>query len=224
MIAKRAWSAGIVTLLVISTATANAATHIFIVPESFSTDRTFADVAGEPLNADVTYTVFPQGLNGRVVSVPMNSQNFTPSPDLAALASHRAALVIARTTDPTTPSVAILRQRSGTARDAVTIPSSNVMQGRAFNIPLADLTGGAAIYIGNPNAADALVDFQYGDSTKPIMTPITVGPTSVMKVNIPSTPTQTNFIINVRSDFGVVVQAVINRRSIVVMPIVSGIS
>jgi hypothetical protein len=209
-----------VSLLVISTATANAATHIFILPESGFSDTAFADVAGEPLNADVTYTIFPRLLNGQVVSVPMNSQNFATSPDLDRLASHRMALVIARTTDPSVPSVAMLRQRSGTgARDAVTIPSSNVMLGRSFNIPLGDLTGGAAIYIGNPTAADALIDFQYGNSTAPVMTPITVSPTSVSKVVLPSTPTQTNLLINVRSDFGVVVQAVINKRSIVVMPI-----
>lgn len=219
MIARHAWSAGILTLLVVSTATANAATHIFIVPESGFADSAFADVAGEPLNADVTYTIFPRLLNGQVVSVPMNSQNFATSPDLDRLAFHRWALVIARTTDPTVPSVALLRQRSGTARDAVTIPSSNVTLGRGFNIPLGDLTGGAAIYIGNPNAADAFIDFQYGNSTAPVMTPITVGPTSASKVILPSTPTQTNLIINVRSDFGVVVQAVINKRSIVVMPI-----
>src|SRR5262245_44823844 len=152
MIGKRVWSAGIVSLLVISAATANAATHIFIVPESGFADSAFGDVAGEPLNADVTYTIYPQGApSGRQLSVPMNSQNFTPSPDLARLASHHMALVVARTTDPTTPSVALLRQRSGTgARDAVTIPSSNVNVGRGFNIPLGDLTGGAAIYIGNP--------------------------------------------------------------------------
>jgi hypothetical protein len=210
-----------VSLLVISAATANAATHIFIVPESGFTDSAFADVAGEPLNADVTYTIFPRLLNGQLVSVPMNTQNFATSPDIDRLASHRWALVIARTSDPSVPSVALLRQRNGTtgARDAVTIPSSNVNVGRSFNIPLGDLTGGAAIYIGNPNAADALIDFQYGNSTAPVMTPITVGPTSASKVTLPSTPTQTNLLINVRSDFGVVVQAVINKRSILVMPI-----
>ena len=40
-----------------------------------------------------------------------------------------------------------------------------------------------------------------------------------MKIQLPSTPTQTNLLINVRSDFAVVAEAVINGRTMVVMPI-----
>jgi hypothetical protein len=220
MIVKNPWLVATLALL-LSSATARAATHIFILPEAAFGDRAFADVAGEPLNANVNYTVYPQGADAFVVTAPMNAQNFATSPDLVSLAGRRVSLVFAWTTDPSVPSVAVLRQRSGTARDAVTIPSSNVMEGRSFNIPLGDLTGGAAIYIGNPNAADAIADLQYGNSTQPPGPQITVPSTSALKVPLPSTPTQTNLLINVRSDFPVVVQAVINHRSLVVMPIVS---
>jgi hypothetical protein len=221
MISNSARFLGAVTLLAVAATTANAATHIFILPDGVNGDRAFADVSGEPRNADVRFTVYPQGApSARQFTVPMNAQNFATSPDLLLFTFVRpAALVIARTTDPSTPSVAVLRQRSGTARDAVTIPSSNVMLGRSFNLPLGDLTGGAAVYIGNPNAADAIVDLQYGDSTQPPGPQIIVGATSAMKIQLPSTPTQTNLLINVRSDFAVVAEAVINGRTMVVMPI-----
>jgi hypothetical protein len=63
------------------------------------------------------------------------------------------------------------------------------------------------------------VDLQYGDSTQPPGPQIIVGATSAMKIQLPSTPTQTNLLINVRSDFAVVAEAVINGRTMVVMPI-----
>jgi len=221
MITNSARLLGAVALLAVSATTANAASHIFILPEGVSGDRAFADVSGEPRNANVRFVVYQQGAtSARIFTVPMNTQNFaTSSADLLFFANVRpVALVVAQTTDPSTPSVAVLRQRSGTARDAVTIPSSNVMLGRSFNMPLGDLTGGAAIYIGNPNPSDAIVDLQYGDSTQ-VGPQITVGPTSAMKIDLPSTPTQTNLLINIRSEFPVVVEAVINRRTMVVMPI-----
>ena len=124
---KRAWSVAILTLIAASAATANAATHVFIVPEGVFGDRAFADVAGEPLNADVRFTIYPMGAFGTSVTVPMNAQNFATSPDLLSLSGRRAALVVARTTDPSTPSVAMLRQRSGTARDVgptLTLPGA----------------------------------------------------------------------------------------------------
>jgi hypothetical protein len=220
MMLKRVWSVAILTLIAASAATANAATHIFVVPEGAFGDRAFADVAGEPLNADVRFTIYPFGAtSASVVTVPMNAQNFATSPDLLSLSARRASLVVAQTTDPSTPSVAMLRQRSGTARDAVTIPSSNLMLGRGFNLPLGDLTGGAALYIGNPNPSDAVVFLQYGNSTAPGGPQTIVGPTSVLKIPLPSTPTQTNLLITVISEFPVVTQAVINHRSIVVFPI-----
>jgi hypothetical protein len=149
----------------------------------------------------------------------MNEHNFATSPDLFTLSANKTALIIAQTTDPTTPSTAVLRQQLGPIKEALTIPSSNIMQGRSFNLPLGDLSGGANLYIGNPNAADAIIDLQYGDSTAPVVSPMTVGPTSAAKIPLPPTPINTNLLVNVRSDFPVVVQAVIGTRFLVVYPI-----
>jgi hypothetical protein len=199
------------------------ATHILVNPDvitSTTFERAFLDVSGEPVNADVTFTVFGIGApSSRVATVPMNDQNFATSPELFDMSAKQTALVIARTTDPTTPSTAVLRQSLGPIKEALTIPSSNIMQGRAFNLPLGDLSGGGNLYIGNPNAADALIDLQYGNSTAPIISPVTVSPTSALKIPIAPTPIHTNLIINVRSDFPVVVQAVIGTRFLVVYPI-----
>src|SRR3954468_16212246 len=86
MMLKRTGSVAILTLIAASAATANAATHVFIVPEGVFGDRAFADVAGEPLNADVRFTVYPSGVPAATaVSVPMNAQNFATSPDLLSL-------------------------------------------------------------------------------------------------------------------------------------------
>ena len=113
----------------------------------------------------------------------------------------------------------MLRQQLGPIKEALTIPSSNIMQGRSFNLPLGDLSGGANLYIGNPNPSDAIVDLQYGNSTAPVVSPLTVGPTSAVKIPLPPAPINTNLIVNVRSDFPVVVQAVIGVRFLVVYPI-----
>jgi hypothetical protein len=48
---------------------------------------------------------------------------------------------------------------------------------------------------------------------------VTVPATSALKIPIAPTPINTNLIINVRSDFPVVVQAVIGTRFLVVYPI-----
>jgi hypothetical protein len=199
------------------------ATHIFVNPDvitSTTFEKAFLDVSGEPASADVTFTVFGVGApSATTATVPMNGQNFATSPDLFTLSANKTALVIAKTTDPTTPSTAVLRQSLGPIKEALTIPSSNIMQGRGFNLPIGDLSGGGNLYIGNPNAAEALVDLQYGNSTAPVISPVTVPPTSALKIPIAPTPINTNLIINVRSDFSVVVQAVIGTRFLVVYPI-----
>jgi hypothetical protein len=199
------------------------ATHILVNPDvitSTTFEKAFLDVSGEPISADVTFTVFAAGApSAQVATIPMNPQNFATSPDLFELSGKKTSLVIARTTDPTTPSTAVLRQQLGPLKEALSIPSSNIMQGRGFNLPLGDLSGGANLYIGNPNSSDAIIELQYGDSTQPRRAPVTVGPTSALKIPLPPTPINTNLIVNVVSDFPVVVQAVIGTRFLVVYPI-----
>jgi hypothetical protein len=199
------------------------ATHILVNPDvitSTTFEKAFLDVSGEPLNADVKFTVFGIGApSAKIATVPMNAQNFASSPELFDMSAKKTALIIAQTTDPTTPSTAVLRQQLGPIKEALTIPSSNIMQGRSFNLPLGDLSGGANLYIGNPNPSDAIVDLQYGNSTAPVVSPLTVGPTSAAKIPLPPMPINTNLIVNVRSDFPVVVQAVIGTRFLVVYPI-----
>jgi hypothetical protein len=199
------------------------ATHILVNPDvitSTTFEKAFVDVAGEPLNADVKFTVYGVGAPAaKVATVAMNAQNFATSPELFDMSAKKTALIIAQTTDPSTPSTAVLRQQLGPIKEALTIPSSNVMQGRSFNLPLGDLSGGANLYIGNPNPSDAIIDLQYGNSTAPVVSPLTIGPTSAAKVPLPPAPINTNLIVNVRSDFPVVVQAVIGTRFLVVYPI-----
>jgi hypothetical protein len=199
------------------------ATHILVNPDvitSTTFERAFLDVSGEPLNADVTFTVYGIGAPAATIAtVPMNAQNFATSPELFDMSAKKTALIIAQTTDPSTPSTAVLRQQLGPLKEALTIPSSNIMQGRSFNLPLGDLSGGANLYIGNPNPSDAIVDLQYGNSTAPVVSPLTIGPTSAAKIPLPPAPINTNLIVNVRSDFPVVVQAVIGTRFLVVYPI-----
>jgi|KBSMisStandDraft_5_1062788.scaffolds.fasta_scaffold986685_1 hypothetical protein len=203
------------------------ATHILVNPDvitSTTFEKAFLDVSGEPRNADVTYTVFGiDAQSAQTATVPMNEQNFATSPDLFELSGKKTALIIARTTDPTTPSTAVLRQQLGPLKEALTIPSSNIMQGRGFNLPIGDLSGGGNLYVGNPNGSDALIDLQYGNSSAPVISPVTVPPTSALKIPIAPTPIHTNLIINVRSDFPVVVQAVIGTRFLVVYPIGSAV-
>jgi len=199
------------------------ATHILVNPDvitSTTFEKAFLDVSGEPLNADVKFTVYGIGApSAKIATVPMNAQNFATSPELFDMSAKKTALIIAQTTDPSTPSTAVLRQQLGPIKEALTIPSSNIMQGRSFNLPLGDLSGGANLYIGNPNPSDAIVDLQYGNSTAPVVSPLTVGPTSAAKIPLPPMPINTNLIVNVRSDFPVVVQAVIGTRFLVVYPI-----
>ena len=199
------------------------ATHILVNPDVITGttfEKAFLDVSGEPLNAEVKFTVYGIGApSAKTASVPMNAQNFATSPELFDMSGKKTALIIAQTTDPSTPSTAVLRQQLGPIKEALTIPSSNIMQGRSFNLPLGDLSGGANLYIGNPNPSDAIVDLQYGNSTAPVVSPLTVGPTSAAKIPLPPMPINTNLIVNVRSDFPVVVQAVIGVRFLVVYPI-----
>jgi hypothetical protein len=199
------------------------ATHILVNPDvitSTTFEKAFVDVSGEPRNADVKFTVYGVGAPAaRTATVPMNAQNFATSPDLFDLSAKKTALIVAQTTDRSTPSTAVLRQQLGPIKEALTIPSSNIMLGRGFNLPLGDLSGGANLYIGNPNPSDAIIDLQYGDSTAPVVSPLTVGPTSAAKIPLPPAPINTNLIVNVRSDFPVVVQAVIGTRFLVVYPI-----
>lgn len=199
------------------------ATHILVNPDvitSTTFEKAFLDVSGEPLNADVKFTVYGIGApSAKIATVPMNAQNFATSPELFDMSAKKTALIVAQTTDPSTPSTAVLRQQLGPIKEALTIPSSNIMQGRSFNLPLGDLSGGANLYIGNPNPSDAIVDLQYGNSTAPVVSPLTVGPTSAAKIPLPPAPINTNLIVNVRSDFPVVVQAVIGTRFLVVYPI-----
>ena len=199
------------------------ATHILVNPDvitSTTFEKAFLDVSGEPLNADVKFTVYGIGApSAKIATVPMNAQNFATSPELFDMSAKKTALIVAQTTDPSTPSTAVLRQQLGPIKEALTIPSSNIMQGRSFNLPLGDLSGGANLYIGNPNPSDAIVDLQYGNSTAPVVSPLTVGPTSAAKIPLPPMPINTNLIVNVRSDFPVVVQAVIGTRFLVVYPI-----
>jgi hypothetical protein len=199
------------------------ATHILVNPDvitSTTFEKAFLDVSGEPRNADVSFTVYGIGApSAQTATVPMNPQNFATSPELFDMSAKKTALIIARTTDPTTPSTAVLRQQLGPLKEAITIPSSNVMQGRGFNLPLGDLSGGGNLYVGNPNPSDATIVLQYGDSTQPTQSPVTIPATSAVKIPIAPTPIQTNLIVTVTSDFPVVVQAVIGTRFMVVYPI-----
>jgi hypothetical protein len=208
-------------------ASAGAATHILINPDIFagSTDRASVDVSGEPLNANVKYTVFSPAFNGgQQVTVPMNQFNFATSPDLFPLSAGRSSLIFAQTTDTTTPSVAVLRVQNGSTKVSVTIPSSNRMAGMAFNLPLGDLSSGPNnIYIADPNPSNATIIIQYGASTSPVDTTVTLGPQQIVKLPIAASHAQTNMLITVIDGFPVVAEAVFGTRIQVVLPIVSAI-
>ena len=199
------------------------ATHILVNPDVITTstfEKAFLDVSGEPLSANVKFTVYAIGsTSATTATVTMNAHNFASSPELFDMSSKKTALVIAQTSDPSTPSTAVLRQQLGPIKEALTIPSSNVMLGRSFNLAIGDLSGGGNLYIGNPNPSDAIIDLQYGNSTAPVISPVTVGPTSAYKLPLAPTPINTNLLVNVRSEFPVVVQAVIGTRFLVVYPI-----
>jgi hypothetical protein len=208
---------------VLPAASAAAATHILINPDIFagSTDRAFVDVSGEPLNANVKYSVFSPAFNsGQQVTVPMNQFNFAASPDLFPLSAGRSSLIFAQTTDTSTPSVAVLRQQNGTTKISVTIPSSNRMTGMSFNLPLGDLSSGPNnIYIADPNPSNATIIIQYGASTSPVDTTVTLQPYSIVKIPIAATHAQTNMLITVIDGFPVVAEAVFGTRIQVVLPI-----
>jgi len=148
----------------------------------------------------------------------MNARNFATSPDLFALANKKAALVVAVTTNATTPSAAVLHQHlSGNARAAISVPSSNRMLGKTFNIPISDLMGGGTLFIGNPNTAAVTVGLQNGGSNTPAAAQVTVGALSVGTVKIAQA--ESNLIVTVTSGASVVVQAAIGPRFLVVFPI-----
>src|SRR4029079_3585272 len=88
------------------------AIHVLVNPDVITGtfETAFLDVSGEPASANVTFTVYPIGLPAQTAVVPMNSANFAKSPDLFGMSSKKTALVMARTTDPSTPSTAVLRQ------------------------------------------------------------------------------------------------------------------
>ena len=198
------------------------AIHVLVNPDVItgSTFETaFLDVSGEPASANVTYTVHPIGLPAQTAVVPMNSSNFAKSPDLFGMSSKRTALIIARTTDPSTPSTAVLRQNMGPTKEAITVPSSNINMGRSFNIPLGDLGGGGFLYIGNPNLVPSIVELRYGNSGAPPLPGGTVPATSALKIPIAPTPINTNLIVNIVTDEPVCCQAVIGMRFLLVYPI-----
>ena len=204
---------------------AGAATHIFINPDVFSgsTDHAFVDISGEPGSADLQITaVSPAGVNQ--TTVPMNAANFATSPDLFGMSSGRSAIIIAQTRDTTAPSVAVLRQQSGTNKTAVTIPSSNRMLGRAFNLPLGDLSSGPNnIYVANPNPSDTRVAIQFGGSNSPVDTIVTIRNFSIAKIAIAATHQQTNMLVSELNGVPVVAEAAFGSRIVVVLPIVSAV-
>ena len=80
------------------------ATHILVNPDvitSTTFEKAFLDVSGEPLNADVKFTVYGIGApSAKIATVPMNAQNFATSPELFDMSAKKTALIIAQTTDP----------------------------------------------------------------------------------------------------------------------------
>jgi hypothetical protein len=195
-------------------------THIVINPDvlSFTTfEKSFLEVAGEPTSANVNYTVFAPG-TPRTVSVPMNARNFAISPDLFGLSGKKTALVVAVTTDPSTPSAAVLRQElGGSGKGAISVPTSNRMLGISFNLPVGTLSGGADLFLGNPSGTPANAVIQYGSSTSPPAGNVTVNPVGVAKFKI--TQAETNVIVTITNGVQVVVQADIHDRFFVVYPI-----
>ncbi len=96
------------------------ATDILSDPDvitSTTFEKAFLDVSGEPANADVKFTVYGIGSTSATIAiVPMNAQNFATSPELFDMSAKKTALIIAETTDPSTPSTAVLRQQWGRSR------------------------------------------------------------------------------------------------------------
>jgi len=196
------------------------ATHIVINPDLVTTttiERAFLDFGGEPASDNVTYTVYVAGAQPRTAVIPMNAKNFAESPDLFGLSGKNTALIVAATTDPGTPSVAVLRQHHGVSCVALTVPSSNRMTGTAFNLPVSDLLAGGTLFVGNPSLANATATVQYGGSTSPVTDNVVIPSLSVVKVKI--TQAEANLLFTVTNDVPVVVQAAIGTRFQVVLPI-----
>jgi hypothetical protein len=199
------------------------ATHIIINPDllTFTTmEKAFLDVSGEPAS-DVTYNVYAPGAQPKTVKVPMNAKNFATSPDVFALAAKKMSLVVATTADLTTPSVAVLRQQLGQLRFGLTVPSSNLMAGTAFNFPVSELAGNATLFVGNPGLANATAVVQYGTTNSPVTDHVTIPSLSVVKVKI--TQAEANLLLTVNNQVPVVVQVAIGTRFETVLPIGSAV-
>lgn len=198
------------------------ATHIVINPDLITysnLEKAFLDVAGEPASADVTYTVYTAGAAPRTAKVPMNAaKTFATSPDLFGLSAKKTALVVATTTNPNTPSAAVLHQTfKGNQRAAIVVPSSNRMLGTSFNVPVSDLDGGGTLFIGNASGADANATIQYGSVTTPVAANVRVPSLGVATAKVAQA--ETNLIINVTNNVPVVVELAIGARLLVVFPI-----
>ena len=122
------------------------------------------------------------------------------------MSAKKTALIIAQTTDP----IDAVHRRAA--------PAARADQGGADD-PVVEHHAGPCVQpaarrsVGRrPTCTSAtrtrrtrIVDLQYGNSTAPVVSPVTVGPTSALKIPLPPTPINTNLIVNVRSDFPVVV-------------------
>jgi hypothetical protein len=113
----------------------------------------------------------------------------------------------------------VLRQQLGASRLAVTVPSSTRTLGQSFNLPLDDLQGGAAVYIGNPNGAAAAAVVQFGGSTSPVDSSVSVPGFGVAKVPIAASHAQSNMLVTVTNGVPVVVEAVIGSRLLMLFPV-----
>jgi hypothetical protein len=197
------------------------ATHIVINPDliTFSgLEKAFLDVAGDPASASVTYTVYAAQAAPHVAAVPMNpTKHFATSPDLFGLSSKKTALIVAVTTNPATPSAAVLHQTfKGNARAAISVPSSNRTLGTSFNIPVSDLDGGGTLFIGNPGGVEANAAIQYGSATA-AATQVRVPSLGVATFKVAQAAT--NLLVSITNDVPVVVQLAIGSRLLVVFPI-----
>ena len=195
------------------------ATHIVVNPDldTYNTlEKSFLDVAGEP-GSTVTYTVFAAGAAPKTATVPMNTRNFATSPDLFGLANKKTALIVAVTADPG-PSSSVLHQcDTKGGRSAATVPSSVHMLGTSFNIPISDTTGGATLFLGNANGADASAVVQLGGSTATTSAPIRVPGFGVGTFKI--TQGESNLVVTVTNGVPVAAFVGIGTRFLVVHPV-----
>ena len=121
------------------------------------------------------------------------------------------------TTDPGTPSVAVLRQQLHNVQVGITIPSSNKMLGTSFNLPVSDLSLGGTLFIGNPSATSVDAIVQYGSSIAPPNDHVNIPPFGVTSVKL--VHGETNVMITVTNGVPVIVQAAIGARFQIVLPI-----